>query len=284
MADTQLQDVFDPEVASETATAVFPNQLAVRFPGSPAVRAFPPLSEMERGTQIKFPRWKPLGEFEDFGQGDTLTPEKLDTEQDFAVVQGGGKATEIDDWAELAAGGDPSEEAGRQMGTLAARYVDAKVIDELETTPLENDLGANAFSWDGFVDSIVPKWGDKAYQQVGALFVHSATMASLMKDDDFIRAGDRNLPDSMNPVTNGFIGVIGRYPVFVSDRLTTDGTDYTSIVVKAGAIGLKFQRNLLVERDRDVLQKHWVLSADVRFAVHLMYDDPSPALKIISED
>lgn len=284
MPDTQLDDVFDPEVASETAAAEFPNQLAVRFPGSPAVRAFPPLDEMDRGSQVKFPRWKPLGAMSDHTEGSSASTEELKTEMDYAVVQAGIKAVEIDDWAELAAGGDPSEEAGRQYAELSARYVDQKIIDELETTPLEEDLGAVTFSWDGFVDAITNQWGDSAYEEVGAIFVHSATMASLMKDDDFVRAGDRNLPDTMNPMVNGFVGVLGRYPVFVSDRLTNDGTDYTSLAVKAGSIGLKFQRQLLVERDRDVLKKSWVLSGDVRFAAHLMYGDPMPAIKIISED
>lgn len=282
MPETHLEDVFDPEVASATATAEFPNALALNFPGAPFVAPFPPETQMEEGSRVRFPRWKPIGSFSDFGQGDTLSTEKMKTEQDMATVIGGGKAVEIDDWADLSSRGDPSEEAGRQYARRAAEYVDDKLIAEAETTPLSSDYDQE-LTWDVWVDAIINHWGDESFENIGAVIVHSSQMGTLMKLDQFTKANELG-EDGGTSVLNGFIGRLGRYPVFVSDRLTVDTSGsvnkYSALVLKTGALGLRFQRTLLVERDRDVLNKSWVLAADVHFAPHLMFADPRPVFEL----
>lgn len=281
MPETHLEDVFDPEVASATATAEFPNALALNFPGAPFVAPFPPETQMDEGSRVKFPRWKPIGSFSDFGQDDTLSTEKLDTELDYATVIGGGKAVEIDDWADLASRGDPSEEAGRQYARRAAEYVDDKLIAEAETTPLSSDY-SQKLTWDVWVDAIIEHWGDESFENVGGMVVHSSQMGTLMKLDQFTKADE--LGNDGTAVLNGFIGMFGTYPVFVSDRLSIDTSgsvnQYTALVFKTGALGLRFQRTLLVERDRDVLNKSWILAADVHFAPHLMHADPKPVFRL----
>lgn len=283
MPTTVRADLFVPEVATAVASAIFPSMLALGFAGSPFVQTLPPVDNIgEEGDVIKFPRYDMLGDFTDMSEDVALVPEKLKTSMDMAVVQAGGKAVEITDFATLAARGDPSQEVGNQVPVLATRYIDRKLVDEAEQTPLV--VTANqTFSWEVFVNAIISNWGDKAMQAVGGLIVHSKVMGDIMKLPEFKRADQFG---QSGTVISGFIGALGTYPVFVSDRLTvTVGTPntYTNLIFKRNALGLLFQRTLLVERDRDILKKNWVIAADVRFAVHLFFDRPFPAIKLVTQ-
>ena len=279
MATTLTGDVFIPEIATEVATAQFPSELALGFAGSPFVRALG--SDVALGVEgdlIKFPRWEPLGEFTDLTEDTAMTPEKLTSAMDYAPLIVGGKAAEITDWASLAARGDPSAEIGRQIAALAARYADQKIIDVAELTELAHDGTAGIIGWDVFVDAITTHWGDRAYDMVGGIVVHSKQMGDLMKDADFMASNTLGAPGT---IQTGWIGQLGRYPVYVSDRLTVDsGPQYNALILKAGAMGLKFQRTLLVETDRDILSKNDVIAADVRFAVHQLYGVPRTVIKL----
>lgn len=283
MPTTLRADQFVPEVATAVATAQFPNELAVGFAGSPFVTVLPGADIIgEEGDTIKFPRYDPLTDFVDMSEDVALTTDKLKTSMDQAVVIAGGKAVEITDFASLAARGDPSQEVGRQVPTLASRYIDKKLIDEGETTSLSLTV-AQTITWEVFVDAIIANWGDRAMQNVGGLVIHSKVMGDIMKLPEFKRADQLGQPGAL---ITGFIGYLGTYPVYVSDRLTTVAgppKTYTNLIFKRGALGLKFQRQLLVELFRDVLKKNWVISADVRFAVHLYFGTPSPAIRLITQ-
>lgn len=283
MPATLKADQFVPEIATAVATAVFPNVLALGFSGSPFVQTLPPVDNIgDEGDVIKFPRFQVLGDFADMAENTALTPEAMKNSMDMAVIQAGGKAVEVTDFATLAARGDPSIELGNQVPILAARYIDKKLIDEAETTPLIQTV-SQTLTWEVFVDAIITKWGDKAMQTVGGIVVHSKVMGDLMKLPEFKRA---DILGQAGSLITGFVGYLGVYPVFVSDRLTvTTGTPntYNSIIAKRGSLGLLFQRGLLVERDRDVLKKNWVISADVRFAVHLFFDNPMPLIKLVTQ-
>lgn len=283
MPSTLRNDMFVPEVATEVATAEFPNELALGFAGSPFVSTLPPTNAIgDEGDVIKFPRYDVLGDFDSMSEDTALTPEKLKTSMDMAVVQAAGKAVEVTDFATLAARGDPSQEVGRQIPTLATRYIDKKLIDEAETTTLSSTF-TQTISWEIFVDAIITNWGDRAMQMVGGLVIHSKVMGDIMKLPEFKRADQLGQAGS---VITGFIGAFGAYPVFVSDRLSVDAStpkNYTNLILKRGALGLLFQRQLLVEQDRDILKKNWVIAADVRFAVHLFFAKPSPAIKFTTQ-
>lgn len=283
MATTTKDGLFVPEVATAVATAIFPNVLALGFAGSPFVSVLPPTDNIgSEGDIIKFPRYDVLGDFADMTEDTALVPEKLKTSMDMAVVQAGGKAAEITDFASLAARGDPSQEIGTQVPTLATRYIDRKLIDEAETTPLVSSV-SQTISWEVFVNAIITNWGDKAMQMVGGLIITSKVMGDIMKLQEFKRADQLGMAGAL---ITGFIGNIGSFPVFVSDRLTTTvGTPntYSNLILKRGALGLLFQRTLLIERFRDVLKKNWVISADVRFATHLFFDRPAPAIKLVTQ-
>lgn len=283
MVATLKADAFVPELATSVATAEFTGKLALGFPGSGFVRDFPGEDSIgQEGDEVKFPRWNALGEFAALTEDSAMTPERLSHSMDAAVVQVAGKAVEITDWNDLAARGDPSQEVGSQISTLGARYVDARLIIEAETTELVKTI-AQTFTWETFVSAIIDNWGDEALDQVGGVIVHSKVMGDMMNLPEFKRADQLGQAGSL---VRGFVGSLATYPVFVSDRLTlTSGTPntYTNLILKGGALGLKFQRTLLVEFDRDILKKSDVIAADIRFAVHLFYAKPYPAIRFVTQ-
>lgn len=282
MASTTVSDVFVPQIATQVATAQFPNELALGIAGAPFVAPFPPADAIgQEGSTVTFPRWDALGAFTALTEDVAMTPEAMAVSTDTAVVQVAGKAVEITDFASLAARGDPSTEAGMQFAKLAARYVDAALVTEAETTALTASPAA-VIDWDGIVNALITNWGDRAFRDFGGIVVHSKQYGDILKDTTFQSIADFGAP----VVQTGMVGRIGGFPVYVSDRLTvTAGAPdtYTALILKRGALGLKFQRELLVERDRDILKKNWVLAADVRFAVHLMYAVPSPVIALTTQ-
>lgn len=283
MTATLKTDLFVPEVATSVATAIFPNVLALGFAGSPFTAVLPAVDSIgDEGDAIKFPRYDTLGDFAAMTENSALTPEALKTSMDLAVIQAAGKAVELTDFAVLASRGDPSQEVGNQVPVLASRYIDKALIDEASTTPLVS-TNAQTISWEVFVNAIITNWGDKAMSEVGGIVVHSKVMGDIMKLPEFKRADQLGQAGSL---ITGYIGAMGSYPVYVSDRLTvTAGTPntYDNLILKRGSLGLMFQRGLLVERFRDVLKKNWVISADVRFAVHLYYGRPYPAIRFVTQ-
>lgn len=282
MPATRAADVFIPEVATEIATATFPERLALGFAGSPFVEGFPPEAMLgEEGDAVKFPRWNPLGSMGALTEDVAMTPERLTSSVDQAVVQVAGKAAEITDWASLAARGDPSEEIGRQMARLAQIYVDSRLIVEAETTSLlTDDSGGSVATYNGFIDALQANWGDKAFEDMGGIIVHSKVLSDMQKTTQWTDMQNTGANASFANRQRGArtpMGLWAGFPVYVSDQLTVGaGPVYDCLILKRGALGLKFQRELLVESDRDILKKSDVIAGDVRFAVHLMYDNPAP--------
>ena len=151
MPPTLAQDVFIPEIATEVATATFPERLALGFGGSPFVRGFPGTDSLgQAGDAVKFPRWEPIGVFADMVEDTPLVPEKLTHAMDTAPVVVGGKAGEITDWADLVHG--PTRDWGQlncgchpNCGIGMAIMVDK---DTKESVPVTAFLKAGRLSKD----------------------------------------------------------------------------------------------------------------------------------------
>ena len=292
MAITSSDDLFVPEVATAVATAEFPDMLALGFPASPFVAPFPPVNRMSKGNMVKFPRYDTLSAFEELAPSGTLTPEVLTTSVDEAPVRVWGKAVEIDDFADLEADGDHSAEVGRQIARRGAEKVDDILIEVAETAGIsETSFNSQTITYSTFVQAMVDNWGDKAWSMVGGLVVHSKVSGDMMELDEFKRADVLGMPGAAatgfnERAPNAAIGALAGVPVYVSDRLTTTSgspNTYSNLIFKRNAMGLKFQRTLLVESDRDVLGKDTVIAADVRFAVHLLFGDPLPAITYVTQ-
>jgi hypothetical protein len=71
----------------------------------------------------------------------------------------------------------------------------------------------------------------------------------------------------------GAVGMIGGAQVVVSNRVTTN-----NYIVKRGGLGLALKRGLLMESDRDIINKSTVITADKHYVTYIA--DASKVIKI----
>ena len=68
-------------------------------------------------------------------------------------------------------------------------------------------------------------------------------------------------------IVRGTVGMIHGCQVVVSNKLATANCSY---IVKPGSLALYYKRDILVERDRDIINKSNVVTADVHLASYLL--------------
>jgi len=269
---TLSSDLFDPDVWADMIQADFKGKArVVGWAQSDNTLVGKP------GSTIHFPKWNTLGEFEDLTENVDIVPEKLTQSDGTATIKEVGKGFSFTDTADLVGLGDIDSEGTRQMGTLAARKIDADLIVESaaeteasgttrEQKPYKLDVSGttSALSWSVIVDAIA-MFGDEWEADTNTgLFIRSEQMAQVMKDDEFIKADKAG----STVVKTGEIGMIGGMPVVVTNRLPKNEFR----IIQRGALGVLFKRRPIIERDRDILGRKWVVTANVHYAVKRLND------------
>jgi hypothetical protein len=102
---------------------------------------------------------------------------------------------------------------------------------------------------------------------------------------DLIQAGviQNQYQSGMDVLKTGLMPTLLGLPVFLSDRVTINVVSavnrYNTYIVGRGALALFYQRQVMIEFDRDILKKTDLISSDVHFAAHLFgYDDQGAAV------
>jgi hypothetical protein len=286
MAFTQISNIINPEVLADQISAKFPDQLVLGNTNLVEVDSTFPLGSP--GTQFKLPFWKRIAAFATLTEGTAMTPGNITASQEYAIVQRGGAAFEVLDTSELVSKADPVGEIADQLARRAAEYIDAALVVKMENTPnVFDQTGASQTNAQGTVDqnciakAITSTLGDNYGKLLkgGAIICHSVVMGELLQT-----AAIQNWYQSQMPVIKeGLIPTIMGLPIYVSD-LVTVGTQssknlYHTYVVGPGALALFYQRQVMVEFDRDILLLADIVSSNVHFAPHLYgYDDSSSAV------
>lgn len=286
MAFTQISDIIDPEVLADQISAKFPDKLVLGQSALVEVDTEFPLGSP--GDKFKIPFWKRIGAFGDMTEGTPLTTAKIQTNAEYATVLRGGAAYEVLDTASLVSKADPVDEISNQVARRAAEYIDAKLTLELNKTP--NTFNQNTSQIDSvhtmtqnaIITALVNTLGDNYAAVVGnggAIIMHSKVYGDLLKT----AAIQNQYQSGLDVIRTGLVPTLLGLPIFVSDLVTTTTSSVTTLydtyVVGPGALGLFYQRQVMVEFDRDVLLKADVISADTHFAPHLFgYDDLGAAV------
>lgn len=286
MAFSQISDIINPEVLSEQIAAKFPDRLVLGETNLVEVDSTFPLGSP--GTKFKIPFWKRIGSFGSLTEGTAMTPGKITTGSEQAVVQRAGLALEVLDTAELVSKADPVGEIADQIARRAAEYIDAALVTELMNTPNTFDqTGAgktNTFkTWDqNVVVQALLTLGDNfgKIQQGGAIIMHSKPYGDLLQTG----AIQNQYQSGMDVIRTGLIPTIMGLPIIVSDLVSTVisgglATTYQSYLVGPGALALFYQRQVMVEFDRDILLTADIIASNVHFAPHLFgFDDSTSAV------
>jgi len=232
------------------------------------------VSVPDGGAVIDMPHFNDLtGDAENLSDSASLTPAKITTGQQKAVVIGRGRAWGVNDLAGVFAGADPARAIMDRIAAYWARQMQTELLSTLtgafsaaSMSGLVHDVSGEAsealraFNANTFIDA-TQKLGD-AKSGVTAVAMHSATEAYLAK---------ANLIDYERP-SNGS----DRVPFYMGKRVIVDdglpvatGT-YTSYIFGPGVIGFAERpigpENL--ETDRDILAGEDVMAMRRRFLLH----------------
>ena len=271
MAKTMYADVIKPEVMRPIVEAEFLYNIKV----SKFAKIYNDLKG-KPGDQITFPYWSTvLGDAVDLAETDTIEPQKLaQSSWQFPVIKEVGVGTEVTDKAILSGLGSWRTEAGRQLGLSIARKVDKDVIAEANTTITVIDITAattnNKMSYEVVVDALA-SFGEYL-DEAEALLIHSHHLTQLLKDPNFVDLTKYG----QNVMVNGYkaIGMIAGVPVIISDTLPVDNDNgyYTAFLFAKEPVGIAYKRDIMIESDRDILNRTTVITATMHYAVKLLQD------------
>lgn len=264
MAQTQLQDMVDPQVLAE----MIREELEAKIRFSPLARTDNTLVG-QPGSTVTVPKWKYIGDATEVAEGAAIDLTKLESETEDFTIKKAAKGVEITDEAVLSGYGDPVGEGGEQLMTSIAQKVDNDVLAALDTTTLTYE-SADGITIDA-VDEAQAIFNDEDDEPM-VLVANPKDVAKLRKSagGDWTRASE--LGDDI--LVNGVFGEVLGAQV-VRSRKVTEGEAY---LVKTGALAIYMKRDADVEDDRDVLHKTTVITADQHYGAHL-YDE-SKAVKI----
>jgi hypothetical protein len=196
MAVTKKADLFIPEILEEAIQGRLAGMNALY--GSNAVVVNGTLGATKKGAKVQIPYFGNIGEMEDLADDEggvgavpALTPAKLTSAAEEAVVHHAGKAFEITEWADMSVSyADPYDEAARQLVETIGRRADKALVEAARTTTLTYDATADAIktiTWDAVIKA-KGLFGDEIDAQSGISLgvMHSkvATDAELLKDGD----------------------------------------------------------------------------------------------------
>lgn len=279
MAMTKLENLINPEVMADMISASLPKKIK-----------FSPLAHIDTtlvgraGDTITIPKYAYIGDAEDVAEGVAMGTTVLTASTTQATVKKAGKAVEITDESALSGYGDPVGQATNQLGMAIASKVDADCYDELCKASLVYDAKA-VIGYDAIVkaDSLFEDESDEAMKKV--LFINPEQEETLRLDANFI---DKN-KYGMEVVMNGVIGSIAGCQIVKSKRVKLDeaGASWMCPIVVLStadpnedpaadgvatddsALTIYMKRSVQVEKDRDILAKTTVISADEHYTAKL---------------
>lgn len=255
---TKVENMVVPEVMAGAISANLPN--AIKF--APLANINTDL-EGRPGTTLTVPKFSYIGQAENVAEGVAMGITKLETSDADFTIKKAGKAVEITDESALSGMGDPIAEAERQITLSIADKMDNDIVQALEGATLKHEK-AGTFDLDVIADAL-DKFVDEDDEQK-VIIMHPLDASVLRKEvaSDWARASE--LGDSI--IVSGTYGAVLDAQVIRSRRVKRG----LAHIVKPGAVSIFMKRGVEVEKDRDILAKTTVISADEHYGVYL-YDE-----------
>lgn len=277
MAQTKASDLLIPEVWGDAVMVTVQGQTVML----PLVDVDDTLSG-QPGDSVHFPKWNYIGDADDLTEGVPMTPTKMSMSDSYARIKEAGKAVELTDTAVLTAIGQPNDQARVQLALSIARKIDTDIRaaalyehtnagagdDEATTAPLKV-THAGPMSWAAYTKAIALLGDEYDPSDIVGIVLHSQQHMALMNDDKFISSESFG---ANAVITRGQVGQIGTIRIYVSDRGTSTAGARKAVILKRGAIQLKYKRRAIVESDRDILARTNIITTNVHYAVKRVDD------------
>ena len=250
---TYLSDLFNPQVVGDRINKKLWDY--VRF--SPLARIDNTL-EGRPGNTITLPYYNKSITAQVTNEGQDIVLSKLTESTTTVTIKKIAAGCQITDEALLSAYGNPMDEAIDQIARAIADAVDNDMLAVMAAgADASMTTAAGAFTANGVAEALTLFGEDIDGDKV--LLVNPASYEVLRKATGWIAGTDV----AANLVIRGTVGMIYGCQVVVSNKLTSANCAY---IVKPGVLAVYNKRELLVESDRDIINKSTVITADKYFA------------------
>ncbi len=274
MAETRIADIIVPEVwapyvvqKSVEISALFKSGLVA---ADPRIE----VGSRQGGETVNMPFWSDLdGEAEELSDQKALTPSKIGTGEDVAVMQALGKAFSSNDLAEAlnVDREDPAEVIASLVAWFWDRNMQYRVISQLQGAFAAANMSDNILDISGLVAgaAVIDKvsfadasfvLGDK-YESLSSVAMHSKTYSKLYIDDliETVKGSDGK----------SFPSYQGKR-VILDDGCPVSSGVYTTYLFGPGAVGYaEGDPKVPAETDRDSLAGVDVLISRRHFVLHV---------------
>ena len=264
MATTLTSNLIIPEVLASVVDKKLTNNMV-----------FLPLAEVDDtlvgkpGDTIKFPSFAYIGDAADVDENGQIVPVALAESYVSATVKKSAKAVQITDEAILSGYGDPVNEAGMQIVKAIDNHADNDLLTALEGIGATRQFGTEATISPDVVADAMTIFGEDM-SGVKAMLIAPADVATLRKNDDFIKATD--LGDQR--LSSDVIGDLFGCQLIPANKITSDTTngEIRRFIVKPGALKLIRKRGVNIEVDRDPEYQRNTIYATQHYTAYL-YDE-----------
>lgn len=255
---TKLANLIDPQVLAEYLDVKLMD--AIKFAPLCAVRndlvGVP-------GDTLSLPKYAFIGLAEDVAEGEDVPMANLSATKVDKKVKKAGKGVKITDEAILSAYGNPEDEIAKQLLMAIAGKVDNDCAEAFR----QATLTVTAAKFDKYVISdMMAKFGEDLEEDMTAV-INPAHLAILRKDPDFVQVNQGDV------IMNGEVGRLFGCRIVISNKVQAT----EAFLVKTGAVKILMKRNVMVESDRDIVNKTNVFVADEHYVAYL--EDESKIVK-----
>lgn len=262
---TYLTNLFDPKVIGDRINKKLYD--FIRF--APLARQYTNLVGRP-GSTIVLPYYAALGAATVVPEGTDIPIAQLVEHTMEITIKKFGRGAQITDEAVLSAYGDPIGELVDQLAQAIAQGVDNDMLAIMGSqADASMTTDAAALSADGVAEALTLFGEDIDGDKV--LITTPLGYQALRLTKNWIP----NTEVGAQMVIRGTVGMVHGCQVVVSNKLVATDCSY---IVKPGALAQYTKRDILVETDRDIINKSTVLTADKHFVNALI--DKSKLIKM----
>lgn len=254
---TYLSNLFNPQVVGDRINKKLYDY--IRF--APLARQYNNLVGRP-GSTVTLPYYNSIGAATAVAEGADIPISQLTEQTATVTISKYAKGVQITDEAVLSAYGDPIGEAVDQIAMSIGQAYDNAMLAAMASGAAGGmTTSAAAFTVDGLAAALTLFGEDIDGEKV--LLCNPATYEIIRKATNWIAGTEV----AANFVVRGTVGMIHGCQVVVSNKLTAANCAY---VVKPGALAIYNKRDILVETDRDIVNKTTVITADKHAAVYVL--------------
>jgi N4-gp56 family major capsid protein len=254
---TYLGDLFDPQVIGDRIR----NKLFDKSVFAPLATRYNTLVGRP-GSTVSLPYFGKIALAQVVSEGTDIPIYKMTEDTKEVQIKKFGIGIQVTDESILSGYGDVVSEGIDQMIASLGAAVDNDVLAVMAAqAAAEMTTDAGAISADAIAEALTLYGEDIDGPKV--LLVDPLGYQTIRKANGWIPGTE--IGAAM--IVRGTVGMIHGCQVVVSNKLATANCSY---IVKPGSLALYYKRDILVERDRDIINKSNVVTADVHLASYLL--------------